>query len=83
MPAWATPKGADCGWSMHHRAAPPRWPALQTDDVIISINGEPIRSLPYQDIVERLRGPVGSSVQLDVFRDGDVKTFVVMRQAYR
>ena len=56
---------------------------LQTDDVIISINGEPIRSLPYQEIVERLRGPVGSSVQLDVFRDGDVKTFVVMRQAYR
>lgn len=56
---------------------------LQTDDVILSINGESVREMPYQEIVERLRGPVGSSVQLEVFRKGEVQTFVVMRQAYR
>jgi len=56
---------------------------LQTDDVILSINSESVREMPYQEIVERLRGPVGSSVQLEVFRQSEVKTFVVMRQAYR
>ena len=56
---------------------------LQPDDVILSINGESVREMPYQEIVERLRGPVGSSVQLEVFRKSEVKTFVVMRQAYR
>ncbi|MDH3199958.1 MAG: PDZ domain-containing protein [Myxococcales bacterium] len=56
---------------------------LQTDDVILSINGESVREMPYPEIVEHLRGPVGSSVQLEVFRKGEVKTFIVMRQAYR
>ncbi|MDH3845133.1 MAG: PDZ domain-containing protein [Myxococcales bacterium] len=56
---------------------------LQTDDVILSINGESVREMPYAEIVERLLGPVGSSVQLEIFRKGEVKTFVVMRQAYR
>jgi len=55
---------------------------LEIDDVILAINGEPIRTLPYQEIVERLRGPVGSTVELEVFRQGEVKTFMVMRQAY-
>ncbi len=55
---------------------------LQTNDIIIAINGTSVRELDYQTIVERLRGPVGSSVQLDVFRDGEVRTVVVMRQAY-
>lgn len=56
---------------------------LQTDDVILSINGESVRAMPYPEIVEHLRGPIGSSVQLEVFRKGEVMTFVVMRQAYR
>jgi carboxyl-terminal processing protease len=55
---------------------------LQVDDVIIAINGTSTRELDYQTIVERLRGPVGSTVQLDVFRDGEVHTHVVTRQAY-
>ncbi|MEM8609459.1 MAG: PDZ domain-containing protein [Myxococcota bacterium] len=56
---------------------------LQPDDVILSINGESVRAMPYEEIVERLRGPVGSNVQLGVFRDREVHTIVVMRQAYR
>ncbi|MFW2389145.1 MAG: PDZ domain-containing protein [Polyangiales bacterium] len=55
---------------------------MRPDDVIIAINGTSVRELDYQAIVERLRGPVGSSVQLDLFREGDVRTVVVMRQAY-
>ena len=56
---------------------------LRRDDVILAINGEQVRTMPYPEIVERLRGPVGSSVELEVFRQGEVMTFVVLRQAYR
>jgi C-terminal processing protease CtpA/Prc len=55
---------------------------IRANDVIIGINGTSVRELDYQTIVERLRGPVGSNVQLDVFRQGEVNTVVVMRQAY-
>ena len=55
---------------------------LRTDDVIIAINGTSVRELDYPTIVERLRGPVGSTVQLDVFRAGEVNSVVVTRQAY-
>lgn len=55
---------------------------LRTNDVIIAIDGTSLRELDYESIVERLRGPVGSLVQLDVFRDGEVNTVAVQRQAY-
>ncbi|MGB3052239.1 MAG: PDZ domain-containing protein [Polyangiales bacterium] len=55
---------------------------IQTNDVIITINGASVRELDYEEIVERLRGRVGSSVQLEVFRAGEVNTVVVMREAY-
>ncbi len=55
---------------------------IRTNDVIITINGVSVRELDYEEIVERLRGPVGSTVQLEVFRAGEVNTVVVMRQAY-
>ena len=55
---------------------------LRTDDIILAINGASVRELDYQTIVERLRGPVGSSVQLDVFRNAEVHSLVVIRQAY-
>lgn len=55
---------------------------MRPDDVIIAINGTSVRELDYEAIVERLRGPLGSSVQLDLFREGEVSTVVVMRQAY-
>ncbi len=55
---------------------------MRTNDIIIGINGDSVRELDYQTIVEKLRGPVGSTVQLDVFRDGEVSSLAVMRQAY-
>ncbi|MEM7139294.1 MAG: PDZ domain-containing protein [Myxococcota bacterium] len=56
---------------------------LQPDDVILTINGESVRTMPYAEIVERLRGPVGSNVQLGVFRDSEVRTVIVARQPYQ
>ena len=55
---------------------------IRANDVIIAINGTSVRELDYQTIVERLRGPVGSTVQLEIFRKGEASTVTVMRQAY-
>jgi carboxyl-terminal processing protease len=55
---------------------------IRTNDVIIAINGGPVRELEYEEIVEQLRGSVGSTVELEIFRAGEVRTVVVMRQAY-
>ena len=55
---------------------------LQVDDVIIAIDGTSTRELDYPTLVERLRGPLGSTVELDVFRAGEVHTLVVVRQTY-
>ncbi len=43
---------------------------LKTDDVIIEINGEPTIGLNQQQVVERLRGPVDSKVDITVKRAG-------------
>jgi len=55
---------------------------IQVDDIIIAINGASVHELDYPTIVEKLRGPVGSVVQLDVFRNGEEHAVNVMRQAY-
>ncbi len=55
---------------------------IRVDDVIIAIDGTSVRELDYPTIVERLRGPAGSTVRLDVFRDAEVNSVVVTRQAY-
>ena len=63
---------AEVARGMLHLQVPPGGAAdlagLRVDDVIIGINGTSVRELDYETIVERLRGPAGSSVQLDVFR---------------
>ena len=56
---------------------------LQEGDKIIGIDGARVRELTYVEVVERLRGPVGSEVALEVVRNGEVHRLVVIRQPYR
>ena len=56
---------------------------LQEGDKIIGIDGARVRELTYVEVVERLRGPVGSEVALEVVRDGEVHRLVVIREPYR
>lgn len=37
---------------------------VQTDDAIVAINGQPTQGMSLADVVERLRGPVGSPLRL-------------------
>lgn len=55
---------------------------LEIDDRIVSIDGEPVRSLNMEEVVGRLRGRVGSDVELEVERNGELLTLVVSRARY-
>ena len=55
---------------------------LREGDRIIAIDNEPVREMAASEVVNHLRGPVGSKVQLDAVRDGEIKAFVIPREPY-
>lgn len=55
---------------------------LRVDDRIITLEGEPVGSLNLDEIVERLRGPVGSEIELEIVREGEAITLRVRRTPY-
>lgn len=56
---------------------------LQVDDRILEIDGEPVETLTQRQVVERLRGPVGSHVDLVIIRNGERQRVRVERAPYR
>ena len=46
-------------------------------DVITQVDGEPIKGLPLDRVVARLRGPVGSNVKLAIERQSEAKPIEV------
>jgi len=66
--------------------APAEGPAahagLRAGDRIITLEGEPVRGLSLDEIVERLRGPIGSEIEIEVVRDGEPITLRVRRAPY-
>lgn len=55
---------------------------LEEGDRISEIDDVPVRSLSMQEVVEKLRGPVGSRVELKIVRDGELRTITVERTPY-
>jgi carboxyl-terminal processing protease len=56
---------------------------LQASDVIQEINGAPIDGLPIENILELLRGEIGTEVTLTVYRPGTDTQFTVTIQRAR
>ncbi len=50
---------------------------LKTDDVILEIDGQSTKGLNQQDVVDRLRGPVDSKVEVTIKRIDEPDPFVV------
>ncbi len=50
---------------------------IRTGDLIVAIDGRPLRSVPYPDAVDLLHGPAGSTVSLTVRRPGAGRPIVV------
>ncbi|MBO6940847.1 MAG: PDZ domain-containing protein [Deltaproteobacteria bacterium] len=65
---------------------PPGSPAekggLRPDDRIATIEGVSVTSLSYQEVVERLRGRSGTTVEIEVARDGELVPLTIEREPY-
>ncbi len=57
---------------------------LGADDQIIAIDGHPVANMPMERAVRRLRGPVGSEVELEIRHpDGTTETVTLERTPFR
>lgn len=61
---------------------PARRAGLREGDRIASIDGDPVRSMALEEVVERLRGPIGSEVEVEVVREGELVTLLIARAPY-
>ena len=54
---------------------------LQADDSILAVNGEPISEIEYGEVVLKIRGEVGTPVDLLIHREGEEdKTYTITRE---
>jgi C-terminal processing protease CtpA/Prc len=56
---------------------------LRAGDRIIGIDGEPVQGRTEREVVEALRGEVGTEVVLEVSRDGETMMLRIERAPYR
>jgi carboxyl-terminal processing protease len=52
---------------------------IQSQDVIIEIDGQSTEGMDLNDAVEKIRGPIGSEVTLTIRRDGKEMDFTITR----
>jgi carboxyl-terminal processing protease len=61
----------------------PAWTAgLRAGDRIVSVDGVAVSGRPQAEVVEALRGDVGTTVELEVQRDGEPQTIRIERAPY-
>ncbi|MFA5272595.1 MAG: S41 family peptidase [Candidatus Peribacter sp.] len=56
---------------------------LKPNDQIIGVDGESILDLPYEEMVDRVRGPKGSKATLRILRNGNEFDVVVTRDTIK
>ena len=56
---------------------------IKAGDILLQVDGEDVTTLPLSTVVEKVRGPAGSKVQLTIMRPADSKTydFTITRSA--
>lgn len=54
---------------------------LEEGDLVVSVDGEDVRGLTLDEVVDRVRGPAGTEVTLTVERDGEEVTVTPVREA--
>jgi carboxyl-terminal processing protease len=63
--------------------SPAQKAGLKPGDQILSVNGESLDGLSYEDAVSKVRGPKGSTANLHIRRDGDDMNVTVVRDTVR
>jgi carboxyl-terminal processing protease len=52
---------------------------ISSDDVLLAVDGESVRGDEVSEVVEKVRGPEGTSVELTVRHDGERRTYDLQR----
>ena len=53
---------------------------ISTDDVLVGVDGKSVRGDDVSEVVEKVKGPVGSEVELTVLHDGKKRTYDLRRE---
>lgn len=61
--------------------SPAKEAGLQTDDIIISINGESCSGMGIDDAAEKIKGEAGTTVTLEILRGNETITKTIERRA--
>ena len=52
---------------------------ISTDDVLVAVDGKSVRGDDVSEVVEKVKGPVGTEVELTVLHDGKKRTYDLRR----
>lgn len=61
------------------KGSPAQKAGLSPEDIIVKIDGTEVRGMSLQEVVTKVRGPKGTSVSLDIVRDGAPLNVVIIR----
>jgi carboxyl-terminal processing protease len=53
---------------------------ISTDDVLVGVDGKSVRGDDVSEVVEKVKGPVGTEVELTVLHDGKRRTYDLRRE---
>lgn len=59
--------------------APAERAGMEPGDVVVAVDGEDVRDDKLSEVIDKIRGPEGSRVELTVLRDGEERTFDLER----
>jgi carboxyl-terminal processing protease len=65
------------------KGSPAQKAGLLPEDIIYQVNGEDVTGLTLQDVVTKVRGPKGTSVKIEIIRDGKPMSFEIVRDDIR
>jgi carboxyl-terminal processing protease len=53
---------------------------ISTDDVLVAVDGKSVRGDDVSEVVQKVKGPVGTKVELTVLHDGKKRTYDLRRE---
>ena len=59
--------------------SPAQKAGISTDDVLVAVDGKSVRDDDVSEVVEKVKGPVGTEVELTVLHEGDRRTYELRR----
>ncbi len=61
------------------QGSPAEKAGISTDDVLVAVDGKSVRGDDVSEVVEKVKGPVGTEVELTVLHDGKKRTYDLQR----